>query len=386
MSGKDRVIAAMSGRKPDVVPVGSFYNCDYQAHLAGIPVQEFVFGDNAARISAYKAQIERHADDLFRCDRRGIPKAWSRVHHIEWEGSRAFVVDERTGRSDGIRDDLTLASSGGRAHAPGASYGFSAVTVDCPVEAIRTKDDLRHIKVNEADSLIESGLLDPLKQLIEELGDTLFITFAGWDGMFDTVMLLGWEEGLTAVYTRPDMFAALLEIEFEQAVEMLRAGASVGAHGVRAWRWETALISPEMYDQYLLPLETEYVAVAHKLGLTAICYLSGSTVWPMLPKILEAGYDALVVESRDKHGNAVDIGEVRKRVGDDLCLFGNIDPIYTLQQGSVQEIEQEVKRQIDIAGCNGAFIVHSDIIPLGVDPAKVDVMIGAARKYGEYPM
>ena len=61
-----------------------------------------------------------------------------------------------------------------------------------------------------------------------------------------------------------------------------------------------------------------------------------------------------------------------------------LDPVYHLQRSSAQEVEEEVQRQIESAGADGAFIVHSNVVPAAVSPDKVDAMIHAARKHGLY--
>ena len=79
---------------------------------------------------------------------------------------------------------------------------------------------------------------------------------------------------------------------------------------------------------------------------------------------------------------AVDIGEARKQLGDDVPVQGNIDP--SLLLGSVDEVEKAVKACIEGAGGPGAHVLnlgHGVLQPTperGTPRRRRD----AARKWG----
>lgn len=382
---KMRVTTALSGGIPDMVPVGAFYNCDYLANLAGITKEKYVFGDNSTRYAGMKAGIERHDTDMFYCN-RGISRRWSETHHLEWEDGGVFAVDECSGDRDEIIKDLTLASTRNRGLEPGCDYGYNRTSLERPLDEIRTVADLKYIRVRDADELIEDGLFEPIRGLVEEYGDRVFFTWGGWDGLLTPIMFFGWEKGLTSVYDQPEMLKGLIEIEFQQASEGLKAGATTGIPGVERYMAEASVLSPRVYDDYVADYDRRFVDLAHQLGLKCIVRLSAGQVAPMLSKVMEAGYDAVKLSYRDRLRSPIDIGEVRKQVGPTFPLFGNLSPIDHLLQGSAEEVEAEVRRQIKAAGREGAFILFSFVVPVEVSTDQVDIMIAATRKHGKYPI
>ena len=387
MNSRERMVCALERGKPDRVPVGMFFNCDYLTNLAGMSVYHFLFGTSEDRIRCIQTLCDRHDQDWIMCD-PGISKTWSDRHRVVVEDDGAFVVHKESGKRERIRSDLTLHSEEWESEfTPGGSFGYSFATLQCPSEEIKTPSDVKKtIAVHDADALIEEGYFDPQRVFYERYGDERYICLWGGNILFNTLYFFGsLEAGLMALYDAPDVFRALLEVNLAQEIESAQAGARIGGHGV--WVAEMLgsadMISPEMYDEWIFPMEKELIEAIHAAGLQAILYLTGDVI-PRIPAIKRTGADGLAVENRDKHGAQIDIGAVRNAAGMDLCLCGNIDPVYHLQRGSAQQIENEVQRQIERAGTSGAFIVHSNVVPGAVSPDKVDVMIHAAREYGLY--
>jgi uroporphyrinogen-III decarboxylase len=83
--------------------------------------------------------------------------------------------------------------------------------------------------------------------------------------------------------------------------------------------------------------------------------------------------------------NAMDIGELKKKYGQRLCLMGNIDLHYTLTQGSPEETAAEVKQRIQEIGPGGGYILaSSNGLTAYCKPENVLAMNEALLKYGYY--
>ena len=101
---------------------------------------------------------------------------------------------------------------------------------------------------------------------------------------------------------------------------------------------------------------------------------------PMLDLILRIPFDGLVVENVNKRGSKITVGAIREKVGERLALFGNVDPIYVLGTGDGDLIAEEVKRQFETAGRDGAFVCHSSIVSANVSVEAVNAMLAASRE------
>ena len=100
--------------------------------------------------------------------------------------------------------------------------------------------------------------------------------------------------------------------------------------------------------------------------------------------ILDAGIDCL--DPIDPIAG-MDIGEMKKRIGDRVALKGNVDCAKTLTFGSVREVVDETRQVIRKAGRGGGLIVSSsNSIHSAVRPGNYLAMWNAIRTYGTYPL
>ena len=90
----------------------------------------------------------------------------------------------------------------------------------------------------------------------------------------------------------------------------------------------------------------------------------------------ECGADALSVDHKNN------ISESRKKLGDDVLLFGNFDPYKTLVQGDVSEVEPAIRKCIDSGG--DAVWPGCDLWP-DVKKENVEVYVQTIRENGKKP-
>jgi [methyl-Co(III) methanol-specific corrinoid protein]:coenzyme M methyltransferase len=130
------------------------------------------------------------------------------------------------------------------------------------------------------------------------------------------------------------------------------------------------LLSPRVWKTLIQPnLEKIFAAIQ----IPTINHICGSTDL-IIEMMNECGADALSV---DQKNNVV---ESRKKLGDDVLIFGNFDPYGTLVTGDVSEVEPVIKKCID----DGVDAVWPgcDLWP-DVKPENVAAYVQAVRKYGK---
>lgn len=104
----------------------------------------------------------------------------------------------------------------------------------------------------------------------------------------------------------------------------------------------------------------------------------------MIDDIVASGADVISTLAAPPFGD-VDLTEVKARVGNRICLMGNIDLLYVVKRGTPQEIEEAVREAIEAAASGGGYILAtSDAIRDGTPPEKVKAFCEAGRRYGEY--
>ena len=101
-----------------------------------------------------------------------------------------------------------------------------------------------------------------------------------------------------------------------------------------------------------------------------------------LESIVTCGFDGL---HSLQPSAGMDIGEIKRRYGDVFCLMGNIDLDYVMTMATPTEVEEEVKRTLDIAAPGGGYVLSTcnaliDAIP----DDNALAMYQTADRYGLY--
>jgi len=132
----------------------------------------------------------------------------------------------------------------------------------------------------------------------------------------------------------------------------------------------TDLLSPRMWKTLIGPNLTK---VFDAISIPTVNHICGSTDM-IIEMMNECGADALSV---DQKNNVV---ETRKKVGDDVLIFGNFDPYGTLVQMDASEVESVIRKCID----DGVDAVWPgcDLWP-DVKKENVEAYVNTIRKYGQ---
>lgn len=129
---------------------------------------------------------------------------------------------------------------------------------------------------------------------------------------------------------------ALMEKISEVLIRYLNAQIRSGAQALQLFDSWVGCLGPRDYEEYVLPYSKKVIdGVGKKVPLIHFA-TSSSTILELMK---QAGGDVIGVDWR------VDIGEAWARIGYDVAIQGNLDPVILF--GSVDLIEKEVKRILD---------------------------------------
>ena len=77
-----------------------------------------------------------------------------------------------------------------------------------------------------------------------------------------------------------------------------------------------------------------------------------------------------------------DIGYFKDKIGDRVCLIGNLKPLLLLN-GTPEEVKAECKRLIERAGPGGGYILApGGELGYGTPAENIEAMLDAAQEYG----
>jgi len=144
------------------------------------------------------------------------------------------------------------------------------------------------------------------------------------------------------------------------------------------------LLSPDMYRRFIKPLYRKYYNLIKSKTEAKIFYHSCGNVTDLLEDFIDNGLDII---NPVQVSAMPDTASLKKRFGDRLVFWGGIDTQHVLPQGTVQDVEQEVRLRIRDLAPGGGFVlaaVHN--IQPDVPPDNILAMADACRKYGSYPI
>jgi uroporphyrinogen decarboxylase len=139
-------------------------------------------------------------------------------------------------------------------------------------------------------------------------------------------------------------------------------------------------LSPQQFSEYVTPYLTRLIRGYRELGFYVIKHTDGN-ILPILEQLVEAGPHAL--HSLDPQAG-VDIAEVKRRYGNQVCLIGNVN-CGLLDSGSDRDVIESARYALRQGMPGGGYIFSSsNCIHTGMVLAKYEIMLDVWRKEGNY--
>jgi len=167
-------------------------------------------------------------------------------------------------------------------------------------------------------------------------------------------------------------WGTLMEKISEVVIRYLNAQVQSGAQALQLFDSWVGCLSPSDYERYVLPYSKKVIeGVSHKVPL--IHFATSSST--LLERMKQAGGDVIGLDWR------VDLREAWARLGYDVAIQGNLDPVILL--GPVDLIEKEAKRILD--GAEGRpghiFNLGHGILP-NTPVENVVALVNMVHDYG----
>jgi len=140
------------------------------------------------------------------------------------------------------------------------------------------------------------------------------------------------------------------------------------------------MMSLEHIRTFLLPRMKKAIDLAHEAGATVFHHNDGA-IRDVLPELIEIGIDVLNPIQWRCQGMGRE--SLKNEFGRQLVFHGGVDNQQTLAFGTVEEVKEEVRTNIEILGAGGGYIVapcHN--IQAVSPPENVVAMYEAAQEFG----
>jgi len=243
---------------------------------------------------------------------------------------------------------------------------------------LHTRADLARIDLPDPD---DESLYESVRALVHRYSGEYVLWAGTMLGWHPTLWSMGLDGFAYALVDDCDLIYEILELYTEwqrrvivnlqeTGIDFLWLGDDIAFNA-------GPLFSPEVFRNIFLPYGRR---VAEIIGVPWVFHSDGNLM-PILEDLLSLGMAGL----HPIQPNAMDIEALKRKYGERLCLWGNIDLEYTLTRGTPEEVKALVRRRIEIVGRGGGYILgSSNSITPYCKPENVLAMADAVRQYGWY--
>lgn len=219
-------------------------------------------------------------------------------------------------------------------------------------------------------------LLEAISRIKKEWGDKILICGRAPAPFSSITLLYGINATMLLLYDNPQLLRDTIDYFIEQQYIIGKAQLEVGADAL--WIGDCSassrFISLEWYKEFAFqPAKKLIKEFKNTGGLTL--YFAGETNIEYLKVMADLGTDVLGMSEEG------DIFEAKRKVGDKVCLMGNIDPINILLYGTPDEVAKHTKKIKEEVSLKGGHIFNTgEGIPRETPEENVRAMIRTIKE------
>ncbi len=349
MNSRERILTALKQARPDRVPLAySFIDQGIQEQIVGHPLNEYV-----PDLSLEPGVIVKPGEKYSYAVDYPIHPQTARVLGADAVGVRfpsPLFCETRCGR-DGHAIEKVLLTS---------------------------REALEQVWMPDVN---DERLYQDADRFIREFRDEFAIFACIRLGISSTLLSMGYDYFSYALYDEPELLRDVVELYTKWMADMVVNLNELGFDFL--WAFDDIaskngpMFSPEIWETMFFPRAKQ---VTDRIECPWI-YHSDGNLLPILDSMLGLGMSGL----HPLEPGTMDLDKLKSQYGQRLCLVGNIDINYTLTEGTVEEVETEVRERIKQLAPGGGFIISdSNSIPYFCNADNVVAMARAVQKYGQY--
>lgn len=227
---------------------------------------------------------------------------------------------------------------------------------------------------------IRAGIGDLARLILSDFGSDLYPFGYVASPILRVFGVLGIEAALALLATRPALVRHAGERLLEHALLEIKMQAQTGVMGFWVEDRLPDAVNTEAFRLLSLPLlQRLFAGIRDEQCRSVYCFCGNP--YDKFDLLEAAGADALAFE---KGRSNTEIEDVVEHASGRYVVFGNLDPVGVLQNGSDAQLEAELRRQLDAGRRNGRrFIMGLGgfVIPF-TSVTRLRAFVDQARKFG----
>jgi len=363
MTGRERLLTAISNKKPDRLPcqVHSWMGSYLSKHLNGI--------------DQYEAYARFGMDPVIYQEPKYIydPKDLA-----NWSEHRGTIGTDSNGATHWTR---TISTPKGDLIEKGA-YGIHTGWITEHLIKNERDFELWNEFVPSPTGVDWSPVLDAKKRIgengIVRAGFYHFGQGSAWQSFCG--ILYDNTKAILATYDNPEWVHYVLDSMNKKMIrvidmcdkmelDLVETGGGAGS---------STVISPNLHREFCLPYDKQLHEALHSKGAKVVYHLCGGLM-PLLETVVENGADGLETMTPTELGGDCNLVEAEKRVGNSLFFIGGFDQSRGFERGNPKLVAEMVYRLFEACPNGGYICCPSDHFFAG-DVENIRAFVNAARE------
>jgi len=219
--------------------------------------------------------------------------------------------------------------------------------------------------------------LDAIRHCVEQVGDDVFVMCC-YPAPFSTAAAVRGTAMLARdLYKRSDLAHDLLDKSAQLAEDFAEAVVEVG--GIPALVDPVAsgsVLSRKAFEEFALPGIRRVLKKIQSLDMPPVLHICGRTSH-IIDLMAQSGAVALSIDE-------IDLLEAKKKVGDKVCIMGNVRPTETVLGGTPDQVRAEARKCLEDCGDSpcGFILATGCEVPIETPPENLMALLEVARTYG----
>ena len=187
----------------------------------------------------------------------------------------------------------------------------------------------------------------------------------GWGvGLDMAFWLCGMKDLMVKILEQPGFVKDLLHTihEWNKTRMAVVLSEGIDLYIRRAWYEGCDFVTPEFYEEAILPFLKTETELAHKYG-AKFGYICTSGHIPLLDAYIKSGIDVLIGIDPIQ-GSHTDMEILKNRIGHKICLWGGVSAAITVERGNEEEIRHAVQKALKTLGPSGFILSPIDNITI----------------------
>ncbi len=335
-----RVLTTLSHKEPDKVPLFLLFS-HYGAKELGICIQDY-FSNSDNVVEAQLRLAEKFQNDCFYTFSYAAAE-------LEAFGGSTFFPKEGSPNSG--------------------------------LPTIHKANDILNLKapnIYETKSL--TTILETIKKLKKQVGDTKPIIAVAISPFSLPVMQMGFDKYIDLIYTEPSLFEKLMAVNQEFCINWANAQVEAGATAICYFDpvSSSSVLPRNLYLEKGFPVAIQTIP---KINAPVATHFASGKINGIIADLHQTSTILIGISSFE------DIGDMKEKVKGKLSLIGNLNGIEMIRWTD-QDAENAVKEIIQKAAKGGGLIIsdnHGEI-PYQVPERVLYKISEAVQKYGKYPL